>query len=150
MLEAVCNHVHNFFELDELEGNYEIAGGTILLPFLLGGQRFKISGSALNDGVYTYHNGLIYDDDDANIVTLQDETFKGTITAMGVPRDFIRMVGDITTWYEKNSSVVESPYTSESFGGYSYTKASGGGGANGGLSWCDVFRSRLNAYRKVS
>ena len=41
----------------------------------------------------------------------------------------------------------ESPYTSESFGDYSYTKATGESGAP--LTWRDVFASRLNAWRKL-
>ena len=41
-----------------------------------------------------------------------------------------------------------SPYQSESFGGYSYTKASASNGDQ--VDWKTVFRSRLNRWRKIS
>ncbi len=152
MLEQVCDHIHNYFVLEEHDGTYEVSGGTIQINFLLDGQRFKIKGSALNDGIYTYHSdGSIYNDDDSEYVMLGDEKFSGTISAMGVPRAFQNIVKDISAWQAKNQSVLDSPYQSESFGGYSYTKASGSGSNSGGtLSWQDVFRSKLNAYRKIA
>mgnify|MGYP007101834073 CR=1 FL=1 len=152
MLEQVCDFVHNYFILDEYDGTYEIADGTVSLPFLIEGQRFKIKGSALNDGIYTYHtNGTIYDDDNSDSVYLLSESFNGTICAMGVPRSFEKITQAIAAWQEANEAVLESPYTSESFGGYSYTKASGSGSnAGGSLGWQDMFGSRLKAYRKIS
>ena len=68
MLQQVCEYIHNYFIKDRHESDYEIIGGTISLPFLKEGQRFLISGSDLNDGVYTYHADGIKDDDDANVV----------------------------------------------------------------------------------
>ena len=43
-----------------------------------------------------------------------------------------------------------SPFTSESFAGYSYSK-SGSGNANGGsnITWQDAFGGRLNKYRRL-
>ena len=41
----------------------------------------------------------------------------------------------------------ESPYTSESFGGYSYTKATDANGAP--IGWQKAFASRLNKWRKL-
>lgn len=151
MLEDVCNFVHNYFELERHTGVFEVTDGMLSLSFLLEGQRFKIIGSALNDGIYTYHADGIKDDDDVDSVILETETFSGTIVSMGVPKAFGKIVSDIIAWQEKNKDVLDSPYTSESFGGYSYTKASGSGANAGGqLSWQDVFRTRLNAYRKLA
>lgn len=153
MLTEVCDFVHNYFEYAVYDGTFEISGGTIDLDSLVAdGQRFRIIGSALNDGIYTYHtDGAIFDDDGETGVTLAAETFTGRVVAMAVPTAFLAIVADIADWQEKNKAVLESPYQSESFGGYSYTKASGSGSnAGGSLGWQDMFRARLNAYRKIS
>lgn len=153
MLTQVCHYIHNYFERVRYEGEYTITGGAITLPFLTVGQRFRILGSAANDGIYTYHAvGVIWDDDNSKAVTLTDETFEGVIVAMGVPREVIALVGEISAWVTANGAALSSPYQSESFGGYSYTKSGGTGanGNNGVFGWQDMFRSRLNAYRKIA
>ena len=154
MLSQVCHFIHNYFERESYAGEYTISGGTITLDFLTVGQRFRILGSAANDGIYTYHAvGVVWDDDNAKAVQMVNETFDGVIVAMGVPREVIDLVGDINTWVTANADSLNSPYQSESFGGYSYTKASGAVGANGGsnvFGWQDMFKTRLNAYRKIA
>lgn len=152
MLTEVCDFVHNYFEHTDYHGTFEISNGTINLDSLVAnGQRFRIIGSALNDGIYTWMNGTVYDDDGTMGVSLMPETFEGTVSAMAVPRLFLQIVDDIIAWTEANKDVLDSPYTSESFGGYSYTKATGSGAnAGGSLSWQDVFRGKLNAYRKIA
>lgn len=152
MLTEVCNFIHNYFEIARQTGEFKVENGTIDLSDLLYyGQRFRIVGSHLNDGIYTYRENEIYNDDNTEAVTLYDETFAGAVYAMSVPRDVWQLIFDIKDWVNKNKTVLDSPYTSESFGGYSYTKASGSGANAGGvLGWQDVFRSRLNAYRKIS
>ena len=122
----------------------------ISLP-LLDGQRFLIQGSALNDGVYTYHDTGIKNDDDSAVVGLRAETFTGTICALAVPPAVIALAGEIKSWVDTNGEVVNTPYTSESvLGVYSYTKASGGTGAGGTVSWMDVYKEPLNRWRKVA
>ena len=124
MLQRICENICNYFIQKRYEGRYEIADGAISLPFLLDGQRFLIQGSALNDGIYTYHDGEITDDDDAVAVGLHDETFAGTICALAVPPAVIALSGEIKAWVDANSDALNSPYTSESvLGAYSYTKA---------------------------
>ena len=151
MLTQICDFIHNYFALELHSGTFEIVGGAITLDFLKEGQRFKISGSALNDGIYTYSSMAIFDDDAENDVALMDETFTGTITAMAVPKAVLDLAKEVSAWVKKNADALNSPYTSESFGGYSYTKATGSGANAGGvLSWQDVFKSRLNAYRKIA
>ena len=152
MLTQICHHIHNYFERSRHEGEYTIAGGTITLDFLTVGQRFRILGSAANDGIYTYHAaGTIWDDDNSKAVILVNETFTGAIIDMGVPREVIELAGEIAAWVTANAQALNSPFTSESFGGYSYQKASGGAGGTGGVfSWKDMFRDRLNAYRKIA
>lgn len=154
MLSQVCHFIHNYFERESYAGEYTISGGTITLDFLVVGQRFRILGSMANDGIYTYHAvGVVWNDDNTKAVVMVDETFSGTIVAMGVPREVIDLVGDINTWVTANADSLNSPYTSESFGGYSYQKASGSTGANGSVGvfgWQDMFKTRLNAYRKIA
>ena len=150
MLQQICEYVHNYFIKAVHEGRYEIAEGMVSLP-LLDGQRFLIQGSALNDGMYTYHDTGIKNDDDTELVGLHDETFAGTICALAVPPAVIALSGEVNEWVEKHGEIVNSPYTNESvLGVYSYSKLSGGSGAGGSVSWQDVFKGQLNRWRKVS
>ena len=98
-------------------------------------QYFRIAGSVLNDGVYRYDEELV----------LEDETFKGSVWLMAVPKAVIELANDIEKWVNDYSNV-NSPYQSESFGGYSYSKASG---TNGVVTWQDAFSKRLNMYRRI-
>ena len=152
MLQQICEEIHNFFIRDRREGTYTVAGGMIQpFDFAKDGQRFWVCGSDLNDGVYTYHAGEIHNDDDTEIVSLNPETFYGTIFTMAVPRGVLELAQEITGWQEKYADVMNSPYQSESFNGYSYTKASGSG--NGGSdpgTWQGKYAKRLNAWRKVA
>ena len=150
MLQQICEHIHNFFIKDVKVGAFSISNGMISpSDFLLDGQRFWITNSALNDGVYTYHASGITNDDDTAVAGLSDEDFNGTVCAMAVPPAVIALSGEIRLWVDKYSEVVDSPYQSESFGGYSYTKASGSENA-GWPTWQSVFGTRLNAWRKIS
>ena len=134
MLYTICKSIKNFFIVTRNEGTYSIANGTIYLP-LLEGQYFLIEGSILNDGVYQYP-----------VTDLKDETFTGAICGMAVPKDFLDLVEEIAAYNEKFKSS-DNGYVSESFGGYSYTKATD---SNGNVaSWKSAFATRLNAYRKV-
>lgn len=152
MLQQICESIHNYFVKEPNPGTYTIRGGAISpLPSVLDGQRIWIVGSALNDGVYTYHAAGITNDDETEPAGLRDETFTGSVCALAVPRDVIALAGEIADWMENNAEALNSPYTSESFGGYSYTKATASGeDAGGALTWQSQFRSRLNPYRKIS
>lgn len=141
MLEQVLDYIHNYFEREKIQGEYTISSGSIVLPFLINGQYFRIVGSVLNDGVYKYP-----------ATGLKDETFSGEIWTMAVPPAVINLVSDINNWVTQYESIQNSPFSSESFGGYSYTKAQGssGTGASEPISWRSVFGSRLNHWRKIS
>ena len=150
MLQQICETICNYCVQHRDEGRFEISGGMISLP-LLDGQRFLIQGSALNDGMYTFHDTGIKDDDDSKAVGLQAETFAGTICALAVPPAVIALAGEIKTWVDTNMESQMSPYSGESvLGVYSYTKASGGHGAGGTVGWMDVFADRLKRWRKVN
>ena len=150
MLNQICENLCNYFIRDRFEGRFEIVDGMISLP-LLDGQRFLIRGSALNDGMYTYHDTGIKNDDDSEAVGLQDETWTGTICALAVPPAVIALSGEVKAWVEANGEAIKSPYSSENvLGVYGYTKATGGHGAGGSVSWMDVFADRLKRWRKVA
>lgn len=149
MLEQICAFIHNYFDKDSHgkpwhveAGAFAIAEGTISLPFLVEGQYFRICGSRLNDGVYKYP-----------ATDLRDETFTGEIREMRAPAAVLALTAEIETWMTKYGEAVNSPYASESFGGYSYTKAQGGASEDGGSpasSWQAVFGPRLNQWRKLA
>lgn len=87
---------------------------------------------------------------------LNDEVFTGAVWAMAVPPSVIALAEDIQAWQAKNGtvdSVAMSPFTSESFGGYSYSKSGGsttnGGSASGANTWQGAFANRLNMWRKI-
>lgn len=150
MLNKICENIHNYFIQNRYEGRFMIEDGMISLP-LLDGQRFLIEGSALNDGLYTYHDSGIKDDDDSVEVGLRAETFTGTICALAVPPAVIALAGEINTWVATYGETINTPYTSENvLGVYGYTKSSGGTGAGGSVSWMDVFKDQLNRWRKVA
>lgn len=153
MLQEICEHIHNYFIKDVQSGMYTIADGVISpAPALKEGQRFLITGSDLNDRMCTYHANGITNDDDSAGAGLADEVFSGAICGLSVPPQVTALSAEITEWVGKYGAVVNSPYQSESFGGYSYTKASGNAtsGGTGTAGWQDVFASRLNRWRKVS
>lgn len=151
MIEAICRELNNYFDTDS-EGNkcryfgtFAITDGTIGLSGtgIKDGQYFRIVGSALNDGVYQYPaDGLT------------DETFDGAVWLMFIPKAVFALADEISAWNEKYGgldSQASSPFNSESFGGYSYSKGSGSGttGTDAG-TWQSQFSSRLNKWRKIS
>jgi len=142
ILSEICEELNNWFEQRMVFGTFTISGGNLQVDFLQEGQYYRIVGSVFNDGVYQYES-------DAS--SLRNETFVGAVWAMAVPTDVVSLAGEISSWIDTYGAAVNSPYASESFGGYSYSKASGSGadGANSGPTWQSVFHSRLNRWRKV-
>ena len=69
--------------------------------------------------------------------------------AMAVPPAVIALAAEIDSWVDQNKSVLDSPYSSESFGGYSYTKGTGGrsGEGDGAYTWQSHFSDRLRKWR---
>ena len=148
MLERLLAYLHNWFIRERTTGDFTIADGHFTLPFLLNGQYFRILGSALNDGLYIY--GDTIKDGDGNDTELQDEAFNGAVWALGIPKGVITLAKDISDWEAKYGDAVASPYTSESFGGYAYSKAGAGSAQNGGAGgWENAFAARLDQYRKL-
>ena len=139
MLEQVLMHLKNWFLVPGgiHEGTYTIEDGGITLPFLENGQYFRICGSVFNDGLHQYPAS-----------DLKSESFDGTVWALAVPQAVIELSVEIEEWQKKNGDASVSPYQSESFGGYQYSKATDSA-SGGAVTWQSAFRSRLNAWRKL-
>ena len=137
MLTEVCAEIRNYFVKDIHNGTFEIVGGKITpLDFIQENQYFRIVGSVFNDGVYKNTADLV----------LTDEIFSGSVWAMAVPPTLIALAEDIKK-YNESDEAKPSAYTSESFGGYSYSKATDENGAP--IGWQKAFASRLNKWRKL-
>lgn len=177
MLTELCQELRNWFDRGQPKwyGDFTIENGALVLRddmSLKDGQYFRIVGSALNDGVYQYGSapividgdatGLAFSIEDGHLMQdtdnaiphyhyqLEDEAFTGAIWAMAVPHSVIALSEEIDEWNVKNADALSSPYASESFGGYSYTKASSGSsGSQANLSWIDAFKTKLNRWRKI-
>lgn len=156
MIEEICCYLNNWFDRksdgtdDRYFGTFVISDGAIDLSEtdIMPNQYFRIVGSRFNDGVHKY-------EPEVGAPTLTDETFNGAVWAMAVPPSVIALTTEIEAWQNKYGTVdspAMSPYNSESFGGYSYSKTSRSG-SNGGNTttgtWQDAFANRLNKYRKL-
>ena len=139
MLEQVLMNIRNWFPVKGgiYSGTFTIKDGGITLPFLADGQYFRICGSVFNDGLHQYPAS-----------DLKAETFDGAVWALAVPQAVIELAAEIEEWQKKNGDASVSPYQSESFGGYSYSKATDSA-SGGAVTWQSAFRSRLNAWRKL-
>lgn len=136
-IEAFCAEVNNYFDHDRQFGLFTVEDGTLTVKGAQEGQYIRIVGSVFNDGVYQYP-----------VTGLTDETFDGAVWLLAIPGDVISFVDEVTAWETANADAINSPFQSESFGGYSYSK---GSASNGGDSaaWQNHFASRLNRWRKI-
>lgn len=142
MLTELCQELKNWFDKERHYGTFTIQDGNIVADFLQPGQYFRIVDSIFSDGVYQYPTG-----------DLPDETFSGAVWALAIPKEVIQLSEEIDAWrktYEATDSQAMSPYMSESFGGYSYSKGAGNSSSgNTSTGWKNVFKSRLNMWRKI-
>lgn len=153
MLTELCNELKNWFdetydgERCRYFGTFHIENGSIDLigTGIQEGQYYRIVGSVFNDGVHQHPAS-----------DLTDETFIGSVWAMAIPQEVIALSDEIDQWvakYQTPDSAAMSPFNSESFGGYSYSKgssasSSGTSSAQSG-TWQSQFASRLNKWRKI-
>jgi len=135
----VMKHIHNFFTKPDkiVEGKWKIENGALSLPFLREGQYYLIEGSDFNDNkVHQY-------DDEYDGLT--DEEFTGYVIPLYVPAEFTETCTRIGEYMTKHKN--DDGYTSESFGGYSYSKGTHADGTP--ISWADVFKQELSVWRKI-
>lgn len=145
IMTELCAELRNWFDRGQpkFNGTFEISNGQLtdesFIEAIQNNQYFRIVGSVFNDGIYKYpYQGF------------KDEIFTGSICLMAVPNEIIALADEIDEWLEKYSGVSVSPYQSESFGGYAYSKADfGSSDGSNSLSWQTVFAKKLNLWRKV-
>ena len=141
MLTTVCRHLRNSFIHTVERGEFVIASEKINAKgTYLAGQYILITGSLLNDGIYK-----VIDD----VITLKDatdETFTGAICGLSIPADFLNLVDEISQ-LQDSSAEFSSAYVSESFGGWSGSRATNQNGVVAG--WQETFAIRLNPFRKM-
>lgn len=144
MLEQILRTIKNYFIKEVWSGIFLISAGTIIGidDLVKNGQYIKIHGSDLNDGVYQYP-----------VTGLYDEEFNGEVWVLQIPQEIIDIATEKAAWLAANADVINSPYVSESFGGYSYSKASrsstGSGGSSGDATPATTFDDRLKPWRKA-
>ncbi len=144
-ISELCKEIHNYFDHEKHNGHFVIENGNITADFLREGQCFRIMGSVFSDGVHRYP-----------AADLPSEAFDGAVWALAIPKAVLTLAEEIKDWrakYEGADSQAMSPFTSESFAGYSYSKGGAGGsgssGGSGATGWKAAFASRLNAWRKL-
>lgn len=143
MLDEVCGYLNNWFPAPGgvHAGSYTVTDGKLTLPFLAKGQYYRIIGSVFSDGIHRAG-----DTDDV----LPPESFRGAVWALAIPPAVIKIAEEINAWEAANAATLASPYQSESFGGYSYTKATAGGsGTQQALTWRNVYAAKLARWRKL-
>lgn len=150
MLSEVCLYLKNWFNVNQPKyiGNFKIENNVIIFEDgvemnIQTNQYYRIVGSVFNDGVYKFGSEK-----------LTDEEFRGAVWLMAVPPAVLALVAEIEAWQKKNGgadSEMMSPFQSESFGGYSYTKAGGGSSGSDSFnpSWQNAFGAQLRRYRKI-
>ncbi len=142
LIDEICAEIRNYFTEDEDRhiGDFTIEGGVLTPPLSLPQTTYiRITGSRYNDGIHTTDERLV------------DETFHGGVWVMSPPTAFLDLVDEIEEWQTKNggpNSPAMSPYQSESFGGYSYSKA-GASDGSAGVSWKATYKARLKIYRRA-
>lgn len=142
-LDEVCGFLRNWFTVPGgvHVGTYTVVDRALALPFLQNGQYYRIIGSVFNDGIHRY--GALDDQ-------LAPESFHGAVWALAIPQAVIAIAKEIEEWSAQNAATVASPYQSESFGGYSYSKAApSGNGVQKTLTWRNVFAAKLARWRKL-
>ena len=143
VLTEVCDYLNNYFWRVKRNVKLTISGGTFSADYLQNGQYFRIIGSVFNDGVHKYP-----------AIGLTDETFEGAIWSMAVPQTVIDLASEISDWQAKYGGVdseAMSPFNSENFGPYSYSKGSvsGSSGSENPNSWQAVYGARLAPFRRL-
>lgn len=132
----------NWFETDRVFGDFRIAengeittiSGDVDMAALLSSDQFvRVIGSKFNDGVTRYP-----------LTRRKAETFSGAVWCMAVPPDVLAIADEIAAYCEKNKDTLNSPFASESFGGYSYSRGSGADS-----DWRNQFAARLAPWRKL-
>lgn len=149
-LERVLRYLNNWFVLPNgiyrgtvtLSADRPVGAGfppnasAFVPPLDPSARHFRIIGSAKNDGIVKSEQWL------------SSETFTGEIWALAIPNAVLALACDVSEWCGKYGAAAASPFVSESFGGYSYSKGAQGGGSSAG-GWQQAFAAELRPWRKI-
>lgn len=154
MLTEICELLRNWFDRGQPKyfGDFTVSEGTLVYENgtmeIQTGQYYRIIGSVFNDGIHKYG--------DENDTLTDENTFDGAVWLLAIPAELVTISGEIDAWmatYMSADSKALSPFQSESFAGYSYSKASGSsGGDNMGSAmppWFSAFGGRLKRWKKL-
>lgn len=139
----MCGLLRNYFTDKNhiFQGTYTIHDKSIAVDFLKDNQYFRITGSTFNDGVFC--------NTPDDLARLRDETFTGAIWCMAVPADFVRLCDDAERFMAKIAEISGNfkGYTSESWGGYTYTLPTSAPAFI--QEWQYRIKQGMNTYRKL-
>ena len=147
MLTEICAEIKNYFSYskDKKTGKFKIEDGRIVPAVDFPTDYFAIFGSRKNNGVHK-----VSDED-----LIDEGEFKGAVWIMSPPAAFLSLAEEVEQWQTKYGGVDSealSPFYSESFGGYSYTKSAGStskGSNSAAKGWQSAFADRLSMYRRA-
>ena len=148
MLTQICQYLRNWFDkkmdgtsYPKYSGDFTIVEGEIVLDLAVG-TYIRIIGSLFNDGVYRYGDA-----------SLTDEEFNGDVWVMSIPKPVVDAAKWAEAWVGLNGgadSAANSPFASESFGGYSYSKGASTSGGNGASVFEQAYMiNALAPWRKI-
>lgn len=149
-ITEICRYLRNWeFDYDPVKhiGTVTVSDGVIFVNGKeitpLNGQFFRVIGSVFSDGAHIYPD-----------MDMADETFNGAVWLLAIPPEIVALAQDIDTWrgkYESPTSPALSPYNSESFAGYSYSKSTTafGQSTETATGWQAAFANRLLPWKKL-
>lgn len=142
MITEVLQFLRNWFverglvaDIAIVDGELASIDGSPASDYLREGDYYRLINSRRNSGVHKFGAG-----------GLTDEELYCGIWILAIPQALLDLIVEIEEWQTKHGTAAASPFSSESFGGYSYSK---GSGTNGDTSWQSAFLSRLTPWRKI-
>lgn len=134
-MEQVMRECNNFFENCKYTGVVSISGGKLVPD--VGAPYVYVAGSKALSGVYSLADGRFEDAD------VMDEEFSGTLWYLYPPKAFTDIVKEMAEFEARSPA---GGFVSESFGQYSYSRATG---SKGVLTAQEAFADRLRPYRRM-
>lgn len=146
MLTKICNYLKNFFETERIIGDVVISEGKV-----------SVNGNAVEiakDAYFAlFHQHFVTGVFKYGTDELADGSFRGAVWLMDIPK----AIFDAAEWGEawnaqhgNADSQANTPFDSESFGGYAYTKAQSSTSANGSSVFNNAqFIAMILPYRRI-
>lgn len=173
MLEQVLSYLNNWFVRYAYTGDVTVGeDGAVLAPseaaaILQPGRWYRILDSDFHDGVYQVPEEQAgepeeepEEEEEEKAETAEEEneieepeeikseTFPCTLWVLGVPSSLLTILAEMEDWQTKYGGIMNSPYQSESFGGYSYSKSGSSSSAGGTATVWTQFADALAPYKR--